>query len=91
MECLARFFALPYRTPNLWFLEATEIELGTELELAAMHMALAAQPSLQEDIYVAADVVVPWQQPSWDSPARQAARSSPKASKRLQNSRLHGR
>jgi EAL domain-containing protein (putative c-di-GMP-specific phosphodiesterase class I) len=56
VECLARFSALPHRTPDVWFAEATEVGLGTQLELAAMHMALAALPSMQEDVYVAINV-----------------------------------
>lgn len=56
MECLARFSALPYRTPDVWFSEATEVELGTELELAAVQMGLAALPSLPEDVYLAVNV-----------------------------------
>jgi EAL domain-containing protein (putative c-di-GMP-specific phosphodiesterase class I) len=56
LECLTRFSALPHRTPDVWFSEASEVDLGTQLELAAIQVALAALPSVQEDVFVAVNV-----------------------------------
>jgi EAL domain-containing protein (putative c-di-GMP-specific phosphodiesterase class I) len=56
LECLTRFSALPHRTPDVWFSEASEVDLGTQLELAAIQVALAALPSLQDDVFVAVNV-----------------------------------
>lgn len=39
-EALARFDREPSRPPNLWFEQAAEVGLGTELELAAIQAAL---------------------------------------------------
>jgi EAL domain-containing protein (putative c-di-GMP-specific phosphodiesterase class I) len=52
-ECLARFSAEPNRSPDRWFAEAAEIGLGVDLELAAIHRALAPLPSFPADIYLA--------------------------------------
>lgn len=54
MESLARFSAVPQRTPDLWFNEAAEAGLGTDLELAAIRMAfLAFSKTLPEQAYLA--------------------------------------
>lgn len=53
LECLARFSAAPSRSPDKWFAEAAEAGLGTALELTAIRLALAALPTLPDDIYVA--------------------------------------
>ncbi len=40
-EALTRFSHEPHRPPQVWFAEAAAVELGIELELAAMRSALA--------------------------------------------------
>ncbi len=45
-EALCRFNALPYQTPDKWFLAAERVGLGVELELAAISMAVEAFESL---------------------------------------------
>lgn len=55
-EALARFTALPYRPPDVWFSEAEEAGLGAELELAAVRAALAPLPFLPENLRVAVNV-----------------------------------
>lgn len=55
-ECLTRFAALPLRTPDLWFNEAAEIGLGTELELAALRCALKSFAHLPEDVTLSLNV-----------------------------------
>lgn len=49
-ECLTRFAALPVRTPDVWFNEAAEVGLGTELELAALRAALKCLAHLPDDV-----------------------------------------
>lgn len=51
-ECLSRFAGEPLRTPDVWFAEAEEVGLRTELELAAMRLALASARPLPDDVYV---------------------------------------
>ncbi len=41
VECLARFEQNPFRSPHLWFAEAAEVGLGTQLELQAIRNGLA--------------------------------------------------
>ncbi|WP_111398809.1 sensor domain-containing phosphodiesterase [Humitalea rosea] len=53
LECLSRFSATPIRPPDIWFAEAAEAGLGIELEVFAIRKALAALPSLPDDVYVA--------------------------------------
>ncbi len=52
-EALARFVAEPVRTPDLWFNEAWDVNLGVELELHAIRLALAAVPRLPEGSHLA--------------------------------------
>jgi EAL domain-containing protein (putative c-di-GMP-specific phosphodiesterase class I) len=42
VECLARFSALPHRSPDHWFAEAHAVGVGGELELLAARKALLA-------------------------------------------------
>jgi EAL domain-containing protein (putative c-di-GMP-specific phosphodiesterase class I) len=51
-ECLARFAGEPQRTPDVWFAEAEEVGLRTELEIAAVRLALASAAPLPDDVYV---------------------------------------
>ncbi len=52
LESLSRFHVEPRRPPNEWFAEAAEVGLSAELELAAIHGALRALPSLPPDAYL---------------------------------------
>lgn len=56
VECLARFPDGETRGPDEWFVEATEIGLGVELELVAVRAALRAMPYLPDDVYLAINV-----------------------------------
>jgi EAL domain-containing protein (putative c-di-GMP-specific phosphodiesterase class I) len=49
-EALARFDVSPYRSPDQWFREAHEHDLGIELELLAVSRAIAHLPVLSEDV-----------------------------------------
>jgi DNA-binding NarL/FixJ family response regulator len=44
VEALARFPSWPARTPDIWFDEAAEIGLGTELQVAAVRLAAGDRP-----------------------------------------------
>jgi EAL domain-containing protein (putative c-di-GMP-specific phosphodiesterase class I) len=57
-ECLARFSAQPSRPPNEWFGEAAEVGMGTQLELAAIRVALGALPSLPSHLHLAMNASV---------------------------------
>ncbi len=56
VEALARFPSWPKRTPDVWFREATEIGLGTELQVAAVELALTALDVLPLDVFVSVNV-----------------------------------
>lgn len=45
-EALCRFRASPYRSPDKWFKDASEVGLGIELELAILKTTLASFPLL---------------------------------------------
>lgn len=49
-ECLARFEGEPYRSPDQWFVEAEEVGLAGELEIALVRKALEALAHLPKDI-----------------------------------------
>lgn len=51
-EALARFTAPPFRTPDLWFAEAAELGLGTELEVSALRSALEQLVKLPAGLYL---------------------------------------
>ena len=53
VEALTRFPADPARTPDRCFAEAAEVGLRTELELAALHAALALRRRLPAGLYLA--------------------------------------
>lgn len=50
VEALARFDITPYRTPDVWFTEAHQSDLGVELELLAIRLAIAQLPMLPEHV-----------------------------------------
>lgn len=52
-ECLARFEAEPYRSPDQWFAEAGEVGLAEELEIALARKALEALAELPKDVLLA--------------------------------------
>jgi EAL domain-containing protein (putative c-di-GMP-specific phosphodiesterase class I)/AmiR/NasT family two-component response regulator len=56
VEALARFACAPHRTPDRWFAEATEVGLGTDLQLRAVSDGLEALHHLPEDVYVSVNV-----------------------------------
>jgi EAL domain-containing protein (putative c-di-GMP-specific phosphodiesterase class I) len=51
-EALARFTAPPFRAPDLWFAEAAELGLGTELEVSALRSALEQLSMLPAGLYL---------------------------------------
>lgn len=51
-EALARFAQLPYRSPDLWFKEAAEVDCGVRLEIAALAEALKYLAELPDDVYL---------------------------------------
>ncbi len=52
MEALARFRSLPLRGPTEWFAEAIRLELGVQLELAAIREALRSIDRIPPDAYL---------------------------------------
>ena len=52
-ECLSRFLAAPARSPDQWFLEASETDLGVLLELTAIEIARSALPVMPREVYLA--------------------------------------
>ena len=54
VEALARFDCEPRQSPDVWFGDATDAGLGTELDIAAARMALAILPELPlgVDLYI---------------------------------------
>jgi EAL domain-containing protein (putative c-di-GMP-specific phosphodiesterase class I)/AmiR/NasT family two-component response regulator len=55
-EALARFPVEPVRGPDRWFEDALDIGLGSDLELAAVKQAVAAQELLPTTAFVAVNV-----------------------------------
>jgi EAL domain-containing protein (putative c-di-GMP-specific phosphodiesterase class I) len=55
-EALSRFACEPARPPDEWFAEASEVGLGTELELAAVCGGLAGLDLQPADTYVSVNV-----------------------------------
>ncbi len=53
VEALTRFISDDGAGAHEWFTEATAAGLGTELEIAALHCALAAAQDIPEHLYVA--------------------------------------
>jgi len=51
-EALARFTTPPFRAPDLWFAEAAELGLGTELEVTALRSALEQLVKLPSGLYL---------------------------------------
>lgn len=55
-ECLARFVADPYRSPDRWFAEAAEFGLGPALEIAAIECGLSGFAAIAAPAYLAVNV-----------------------------------
>jgi EAL domain-containing protein (putative c-di-GMP-specific phosphodiesterase class I) len=55
-ESLSRFSAQPYRTPDVWFNEAFEVDLGLDLEMKAIRAALSGFDVLQPQTYLSINV-----------------------------------
>ena len=51
-EALSRFTAPPFRAPDVWFAEAAELGLGTELEVTALRSALEQLAMLPSGLYL---------------------------------------
>ena len=51
-ESLSRFFTDPYRTPDVWFDEASKLRLGVELEVSAIEKALKGLEYLNSSHYI---------------------------------------
>jgi EAL domain-containing protein (putative c-di-GMP-specific phosphodiesterase class I)/AmiR/NasT family two-component response regulator len=56
LEALSRFEDEPRRSPDQWFAEAGEVGLGSDLELAAMTMALDSFSVVPEDMFISINV-----------------------------------
>lgn len=56
VEALARFPGEPRRTPDVWFGEAIEVGLSTELQVAAVRLALPALDMLPIDVFLSVNV-----------------------------------
>jgi EAL domain-containing protein (putative c-di-GMP-specific phosphodiesterase class I) len=56
VEALSRIRTEPYRPPNVWFAAAHAVELGAELELLAVRMALSRMDDLPPSAFLAINV-----------------------------------
>jgi EAL domain-containing protein (putative c-di-GMP-specific phosphodiesterase class I) len=56
LEALSRFADDPVRSPDQWFAEASEVGLGSDLELAAIELALAQRSVVPEDLFISINV-----------------------------------
>jgi EAL domain-containing protein (putative c-di-GMP-specific phosphodiesterase class I) len=59
LECLTRFTIKPPRSPDVWFAEADAAEMGIQLQLATMGMALTAISSIPKAAYLAVNLSPP--------------------------------
>jgi EAL domain-containing protein (putative c-di-GMP-specific phosphodiesterase class I) len=55
-EALSRFRIDPYRSPDMWFAEAHELDMGTELELCALRAAVDQLRLLPARAYMSLNV-----------------------------------
>lgn len=51
-ECLARFPSGPERTPDVWFNDAKNVQLATELEMLALETALVEADKMPGTVYI---------------------------------------
>jgi len=57
-EALSRFTDEPNRSPDVWFAEAASVGLGTELEIAAIELALEQMDCLPANVYMSINASV---------------------------------
>lgn len=55
-EALTRFLAEPLRSPDLWFIEASQVGMQEELELTVIRKALEGLAHFPEDTYLSLNV-----------------------------------
>lgn len=55
-ESLSRFMIEPYRAPDIWFKEASEVGLGETLEIAAIVEAIKGLNEFNNDIYISINI-----------------------------------
>lgn len=55
-EALARFSAVPSRSPDQWFAEAAEVDMGAVLELAVLRTALSELAAFPAAMYLSVNV-----------------------------------
>lgn len=51
-ESLSRFMSEPYRTPDIWFKEASQVGLGEALEIAAIEKAIKGLDEFNSSTYI---------------------------------------
>lgn len=56
LEALSRFTAPPPRPPDVWFKEAVSVDLGEQLEMAAIAAALGNLRRVPHDVYLALNI-----------------------------------
>ena len=52
-ESLARFFTTPYKTPDIWFKEASKVGLNEALEMLAIKNAVTNIAKFNNSTYIA--------------------------------------
>jgi EAL domain-containing protein (putative c-di-GMP-specific phosphodiesterase class I) len=52
-ESLSRFNTIPYQSPDIWFADASQVNLGEELEILAIKSAIKGIDEFNLDIYIA--------------------------------------
>ncbi|MFT7431882.1 MAG: hypothetical protein ACI971_002357, partial [Colwellia sp.] len=52
-ESLSRFNTLPYKSPDIWFADASQVNLGEELEILAIKSAIKGIDEFNLDTYIA--------------------------------------
>jgi EAL domain-containing protein (putative c-di-GMP-specific phosphodiesterase class I) len=55
-ESLSRFSTTPYKTPDIWFKEASQVNLGEELEMLAIENAIKGIDEFNNDTYIAINI-----------------------------------
>lgn len=55
-ESLSRFVTEPYRAPDVWFKEASEVGLGEVLEIAAIEEAIRGLNEFNNDTYISINI-----------------------------------
>jgi EAL domain-containing protein (putative c-di-GMP-specific phosphodiesterase class I)/FixJ family two-component response regulator len=56
LEALSRFNDDPVRTPDRWFAEASEVGLGSDLELTAIELALEQLGVVPDDLFISINI-----------------------------------